>query len=368
LTSRNGRLAGDVDLTAYDHASYEPQLVLAPRATFVSVRGAGSPATEVWHRKKRLVADIARQLVVAGASTEGPAADAPIAEHMQYHYLEGMPPADIADFYSVNPLTELHYRAMARVSEGVTADDIARARRAAPSASDDDDEVEIFTIPEQLVVQVMHHGPFSGELETLARLGEAAETFGVVRSGPHQEIHLDPFTRETAQDTLRTILRDPVESTSGSIVSGGRAADRLAAAEALYRYAAGVDLKDDALLASAFTEDAVADLSRATAKVGLEYPPIEGRETIVAALSGSLRSLDTTHTVSNPRVEVEGDRARLEAIVAAQHLPHGDHSRNLLMTNRYELELVRRGRLWLIERLMVDNAWTTGDHAVFAAV
>ena len=33
---------------------------------------------------------------------------------------------------------------------------------------------------------------------------------GVVRSGPHQELHLDPFTLDTPQDTLRTILRDPV--------------------------------------------------------------------------------------------------------------------------------------------------------------
>jgi hypothetical protein len=362
MTSQNGRLVSDVALTAYDRASDEPQLVLAPRTTFISVRGAGAPATAVWHRKKRLVTDIAHQLA-ATVGTVGL-----VAEHMQYHYLETMPAADIADFYSVNPLTELHYRALARVSETVTAADIAEARGSARSAFDDDDEVELFTIPEQLVIQVMHHGPFSGELDTLARLGAAAASFGVVRSGPHQEIHLDPFTLDTPQDTLRTILRDPVQSTPGSIVSGGLAADRLAGAEALYRYAAGIDLKDNELLASAFTEDAVADLSRATAKAGLEYPPIAGRDTIVAALSNSLSALDTTHTVSNPRVTIRGDRATLEAIVAAQHLPHGDHTRHLLMTNRYDLELVREGHVWLIQRLTVDNAWTAGDVTVFATV
>jgi hypothetical protein len=254
------------------------------------------------------------------------------------------------------------------VSNTVTADDIAEARRIARSAFDDDDEVELFSIPEQLVIQVMHHGPFSGELDTLARLGVAAASFGVVRSGPHQEIHLDPFTPGTPQDTLRTILRDPVQSTSGSLVSGSLAADRLAVVEALYRYAAGIDLKDNDLLASAFTEDAVVDLSRATAKAGLEYPPIEGRDTIIAALSNSLRALDTTHTVSNPRVSTRGDRATLEAIVAAQHLPQDDHTRHLLMTNRYDLELVRQGHSWLIERLTVDNAWTVGDPTVFATV
>lgn len=363
MTSHNGRLPSDVPSSTYDRASDEPQLALAPRTTFIAVRGTGAPATPVWHRKKRLVTDIAR-----GLAADGLASDGPIAEHLRYHYLESLPPADIADFYSVNPLTELHYTALARVSDAVTLEDVAAARRVAHSPFDDDDEVEILTIPEQLVIQVMHHGPFAGELETLARLGAAAAAFGVVRSGPHQEIHLDPFTLDTPQDSLRTILRDPVQSTPGSVVNGNLAADRLAAAEALYRYAAGIDLKDHALLASAFAEDAIADLSRATAAVGLEYPPITGRDTIVAALSGSLKTLDTTHTVSNPRAEIDGDHARLEAIVAAQHLPHGDHSRNLLMTNRYDLRLVRHGDLWVIQQLTVDNAWTSGDPTVFAAM
>jgi hypothetical protein len=41
-------------------------------------------------------------------------------------------------------------------------------------------------------------------------LGAFADGAGVARSGPHHEIHLDAFTRQTPQDALRTILRDPV--------------------------------------------------------------------------------------------------------------------------------------------------------------
>lgn len=192
-------------ITGYDQAPDEPQLVRAPRTTFVSVTGAGAPATPVWHRKKRLVTDIARQLATVGLAPAGQP-----AEHLQYHYLPSMPPTNIANFYSVNPLTELHYQVLARVADDLTPEDIAQARRSAPSAFDDDDEVEIHTIAEQLVIQVMHRGPFANELATLARLGAAADDFGVTRSGPHQEIHLDPFTLDTPQDTLRTILRDPV--------------------------------------------------------------------------------------------------------------------------------------------------------------
>lgn len=195
-------------ITGYDQASDEPQLARAPRTTFVSVAGAGAPAAPAWHRKKRLVTDIARQLATVGLAPDGQP-----AEHLQYRYLPSLPPTNIADFYSVNPLTELHYRVLARVAEDLTPEDIAQARRCAPSKFDDDDEVEIHTIEEQLVIQVMHRGPFANELSTLSRLGAAADHFGVVRSGPHQEIHLDPFTIDTPQDTLRTILRDPVTRT-----------------------------------------------------------------------------------------------------------------------------------------------------------
>ncbi|WP_256994713.1 nuclear transport factor 2 family protein [Pseudomonas tolaasii] len=85
------------------------------------------------------------------------------------------------------------------------------------------------------------------------------------------------------------------------------AADKLTVVDTLYRFAAGIDLHDPVLLASAFTADAVSDFRPAAAKAGFEYPVLEGRETIVAALSGALSQLDTTHSVSNPRVTLDGD-------------------------------------------------------------
>ncbi|WP_072805025.1 GyrI-like domain-containing protein [Rhodococcoides yunnanense] len=191
--------------TEHHTASDDPEIVLSPRAVFVSVEGAGAPATSEWHRKKLLVTDIARQLAAVGLAPAGVP-----AEHLYYQYPDTLPDPGIADFYSVNPLTELEYRVMAQISDDATPGDIADARRAAASASDDGDVLGIFTIPEQLVAQVMHHGFFSNELATLARLGAEADAHGLTRSGPHQEIHLDPFTLDTPQDTLRTIIRDPV--------------------------------------------------------------------------------------------------------------------------------------------------------------
>lgn len=145
-------------------------------------------------------------------------------------------------------------------------------------------------------------------------------------------------------------------------------ADKLAVAETLYRFAAGIDLRDRELLASALTEHAVSDFRPAAAKAGFEYPVLEGRDVIVTALSESLHRIDTTHSVSNPRVSVEGDRAHLEAIVEAQHVPVHDPSRHYLMKNRYDVELVRQDKVWRIQRVTVDNVWRTGDPTVLAGV
>lgn len=146
------------------------------------------------------------------------------------------------------------------------------------------------------------------------------------------------------------------------------AADRLAVVEALYRFAAGIDLRDSDLLASSLAENAVSDFRPAAAKAGFEYPVIEGREVIVSALTTSLAALHTTHSVNNPRVTIEGDTARMDVLVEAQHVPRSDSSRHYLMKNRYDVELVRNGDVWVISRNTVDNVWLSGDVGVLAGI
>lgn len=148
----------------------------------------------------------------------------------------------------------------------------------------------------------------------------------------------------------------------------GSVADKLAVVDALHRFAAGIDLKDSELLASAFAVDAVSDFRPAAAKAGFEYPVIQGRETIVSALANSLSQIDTTHSVSNPRVRVDGDSARMDALVEAQHVPTRDPSMHYLMKNRYDVELVREGDAWVIQHFTIDNVWRSGDPAVLAGV
>lgn len=153
-----------------------------------------------------------------------------------------------------------------------------------------------------------------------------------------------------------------------STSSAQQTADKLQVVEALYRFAAGIDLRDKDLLASSLAENAVSDFRPAAAKAGFEYPVIEGRETIVSALLTSLGTLDTTHSVSNPRVTIDGDIARMDVLVEAQHVLRNDGTRHYLMKNRYDVELARSGDVWVITRNTVDNVWRSGDLAVLSAI
>lgn len=93
--------------------------------------------------------------------------------------------------------------------------------------------------------------------------------------------------------------------------------------------------------------------------------PFEGRDAVVHAVLGATADLDTTHTVTNPRVvEYARDRARLTALIEAQHLPRNDHSRNLLLKDLLSVEAVREQGRWAILHIKFENVWASGDPAV----
>lgn len=145
-------------------------------------------------------------------------------------------------------------------------------------------------------------------------------------------------------------------------------ADKLAVVETLYRFAAGLDQRNDDLLSSAFASDAVSDFRPAGKKAGFEYPVLEGRETIISALRASLSKIDTTHSISNPRVSINGHEAIIDVLVEAQHLPSQDHSRYYMMKNRYDVRMIREDNVWVIKHVIIDNVWRMGDPSVLTDI
>ncbi|GAA1956699.1 nuclear transport factor 2 family protein [Catenulispora subtropica] len=138
--------------------------------------------------------------------------------------------------------------------------------------------------------------------------------------------------------------------------------DRAEILDALYRFGLGQDLADRELFASAFTEDAELDFRPAAAKWDAEPPLMTGRAAIVDTILALFADrVDTTHQVTNARIAVDGDTARLTALVEAQHLLSADHATYALLKNPYDVELVRDGDRWLIRRMRIDNAWFAGE-------
>jgi hypothetical protein len=150
------------------------------------------------------------------------------------------------------------------------------------------------------------------------------------------------------------------------------AADRYEIADALHRFAFGLDHGDADSLSSALAEDCVLDFRPAGRKLGLDFPKLTGRQGIVDALLPLLGPLDTSHTVNNLQIEVSEDSATLYGYVLAQHFMPREGSRpgaeNALLMNRYDCDLVRDGQRWRFKRMVIDNAWAQGNPEILNAL
>lgn len=85
-------------------------------------------------------------------------------------------------------------------------------------------------------------------------------------------------------------------------------------------------------------------------------------------MSKLARFLYKDSSLSNPRVVVDGDTARVDVLVEAQHVSSVDAARQYLMKNRYDVVLARRDAGWEIKHVIVDNVWRTGDPRVLAGI
>jgi pimeloyl-ACP methyl ester carboxylesterase len=221
----------------------------------------------------------------------------------------------------------------------------------------------------------------------------AAGATAYMRDVPHAEVHLlngGHFVLEEHSEAISWLIKtfwarrqgqasrgfdttrrprdwSPVGPDGHTIEQNGRVdpVDRVEIIDALYRFAAGQDLHDRALFESAFSTDARVDFTGPARRLGVTVPVFEGRQQIADMILASTRDLDTTHTVTNPRVTAyDGERARLSALVEANHCPAGDHSRHLLLKNIYTVELSKADRRWVIDDMRIDNVWLTGDTSV----
>lgn len=133
--------------------------------------------------------------------------------------------------------------------------------------------------------------------------------------------------------------------------------DRQEITELLFRYATAIDTKDYALLRTVFTEDAL-----------VRYRVPGGRDLRGPELIGWLESamqvfMATQHVLTNPSIEIRGDRARSRTYLTATHLQRTRDDRTVVAvlhgvyTDRHR----RTARGWRITDRTLDAVHVEGD-------
>ena len=116
--------------------------------------------------------------------------------------------------------------------------------------------------------------------------------------------------------------------------------DRAAIHDLIMRYARGVDRRDLDLVAACFAPDAAYEGSLGSG----------GIDVVLAALRERMPRYRTTmHFLTNPIVEVDGDRASCETYALVYHrLESEDDAEDFIVGVRYVDELARRPDGWRI--------------------
>lgn len=139
-------------------------------------------------------------------------------------------------------------------------------------------------------------------------------------------------------------------------------ADRFDAIDLLHRFADGIDRRDWALYRSVFTEEIDLDYSSYRA----EHLGRWRADDWVARAQLVFPGLDATaHAITNHRVTLAGDTARITAYVRADHVVVDEGvTRVFTLGGRYDDGLVRTSDGWRIAAKRLIVGWLEGDPGV----
>jgi len=139
--------------------------------------------------------------------------------------------------------------------------------------------------------------------------------------------------------------------------------DKLAVAETVYRYAAGVDRRDWALYRSLFADTVTIDFS--SYDPGL--PPRQmSADDWVAGIAPLFTGLAATqHSMSNPLATIDGDTAAITMYVWAHHVfDPNDAASWYTIGGYYDDTLARVDGRWLLDGVRLNVTWRAGDPAI----
>lgn len=128
-----------------------------------------------------------------------------------------------------------------------------------------------------------------------------------------------------------------------------------------YEYAFGIDTRDWALHRSIFTDEVTMDF---TSYSGGD-PRTVSADDWVDGLKPLFHGLDASqHTMTNPMVDVDGDRARCRMTMSAAHFLFEDPEPEFTIGGWYDDRLVKVDDTWLIEAVTLTVWWRRGNEAI----
>lgn len=132
-------------------------------------------------------------------------------------------------------------------------------------------------------------------------------------------------------------------------------ADRAAIGDILDDYAYGIDTRDFTLVASLFTPDAHLDYTSSGGPAG-------DRDDVLEWVRSSLPAVSLTqHLLTNRRIRVGGDTARVRTELLNPLLFDGEGGTQLLLLGgRYDDRLIRTDEGWRILHRVHTTTWTAG--------
>jgi len=201
---------------SYYTAKPHPEMITIEPVTYLSIPGQGDPSAAPFQKSIEALYTVAYGVKFLCKARHH---DFVVAK------LEGMWWFDEEQF-GVWPMQEAplkipraswFYRLLIRMPDFVTPDLVAKAAANAFQKKKEVriNEVGLHDMKQRTVVQMLHMGSFSREPETLERMQTFMMDHKLNKAGLHQEVYLSDF-RKTADEKLRTILREPVEKT-GSV-------------------------------------------------------------------------------------------------------------------------------------------------------
>ncbi|MGN0390530.1 MAG: GyrI-like domain-containing protein [Wujia sp.] len=191
----------------------KPEIVTVPKANYIAVRGTGNPNDEDGEYKLAVgvlyaIAYTLKMSHKTDYKMEGffEYVVPPLEGFWWQEGIEGIDYSDKSTFCWISVI---------RLPDFVTKKDFEWAVQTASEKKNMDcSKAEFLTIDEGLCVQIMHHGPFDDEPETVAIMDAYLEEQGYINDFSDKRLHHEIYlsdARKVAPERWRTVIRHPIK-------------------------------------------------------------------------------------------------------------------------------------------------------------